>query len=51
MRADEKVIRTRAYAWWLAVAAFAVLAHFQAQAQGRPDPGEIRGEAGLNANR
>jgi hypothetical protein len=50
VRADEKVIRRRAYAWWLAVAIVAVLAHSPAQAQGRPDPGEIRGlKLGLKA--
>ena len=50
MRAHEEVIRPRAYAWWLAIAIVAVLVHSQAQAQGRPDPGEIRGlKLGLKA--
>ena len=44
------MIRTRAYAGCLAGAIVAVLAHSQAQAQGRPDPGEIRGlKLGLKA--
>ena len=50
MRADEEVTRSRPYAWCLAGAIAAALAHTPAQAQGRPDPGEIRGlKLGLKA--
>jgi hypothetical protein len=55
VRADEEVIRSRAYAWCLAGAVVAALAHSPVQAQGRqaqgrPDPGEIRGlKLGLKA--
>ena len=50
MRADEEVTRSRASAWCLAGAIVAALGHTPAQAQGRPDPGEIRGlKLGLKA--
>ena len=55
MRAHEEVIRSRPHAWCLAGAIAAALAHTPAQAQGRqaqgrPDPGEIRGlKLGLKA--
>jgi hypothetical protein len=55
VRADEEVRRSRPYAWCLAGAIVAALAHTPAQAQGRqaqkrPDPGEIRGlKLGLKA--
>src|SRR6476620_3942501 len=50
VRADEEVIRSRAYAWCVAGAIVAALMQSPAQAQGRPDPGEIRGlKLGLKA--
>ena len=50
MRADEEVIRPHPRAWLLAGALIAMLASVSAQAQGRPDPGEIRGlKLGLKA--
>ncbi len=50
MRADEEVIRPHPRAWLLAGALMAMLASAPAQAQGRSDPGEIRGlKLGLKA--
>lgn len=50
MRADEEVIRPHPRAWLLAGPLMAMLASAPAQAQGRSDPGEIRGlKLGLKA--